>query len=106
MEVQLGSAHEDTCATPVKEPRKTAKKDTVPHQLGIVMCSGVVSWALAMGSEHNLARRQCIAAQTRNVHEYLETALPAGLEPATLRLTASRSNQLSYGSTCGIKPTQ
>ena len=25
-------------------------------------------------------------------------ALPAGLEPATLRLTASRSNQLSYGS--------
>ena len=26
--------------------------------------------------------------------------LPAGLEPATLRLTASRSNQLSYGSTC------
>ena len=24
--------------------------------------------------------------------------LPAGLEPATLRLTASRSNQLSYGS--------
>ena len=25
--------------------------------------------------------------------------LPAGLEPAALRLTASRSNQLSYGST-------
>jgi hypothetical protein len=28
----------------------------------------------------------------------LHKTLPAGLEPATLRLTASRSNQLSYGS--------
>ena len=32
-----------------------------------------------------------------------ETALPAGLEPATLRLTASRSNQLSYGSDANAK---
>ena len=30
----------------------------------------------------------------------IQETLPAGLEPATLRLTASRSNQLSYGSTC------
>ena len=33
-------------------------------------------------------------------------ALPAGLEPATLSLTASRSNQLSYGSTCQTKICQ
>ena len=31
------------------------------------------------------------------LRRYLQSPLPAGLEPATLRLTAARSSQLSYG---------
>ena len=37
--------------------------------------------------------RICIVLQL----VYLSSSVPAGLEPATYRLTADRSNQLSYG---------
>ena len=42
--------------------------------------------------------RICIVLQL----VYLSSSVPAGLEPATYRLTADRSNQLSYGTIKGV----
>ena len=45
-----------------------------------------------------LARAHCWLAQLA-----MEKALPGRLELPTLRLTASRSSQLSYGSSCDVE---
>ena len=45
-----------------------------------------------------LARTHCGLAQMA-----MEKALPGRLELPTLRLTASRSSQLSYGSSCDVE---
>ena len=51
------------------------------------------------GSQGEMKRRRGTLLEMCHKSDNLGKALPAGLEPATLRLTASRSNQLSYGST-------